>query len=32
MTESSVTGKYFRHLVAYALAVYKECRHSVLPS
>jgi hypothetical protein len=32
MTESSVTGKYFEHLVAYALAVCKECRHGVLPS
>jgi hypothetical protein len=32
MTESSVTGKYFGHLVAYALAVCKECRHGVLPS
>jgi hypothetical protein len=26
MTESSVTDKYFEHLVAYALAVCKECR------
>jgi hypothetical protein len=32
MTESSVTDKYFEHLVAYALAVCKECRHGVLPS
>jgi hypothetical protein len=32
ITESSVTDKYFEHLVAYALAVCKECRHGVLPS
>jgi hypothetical protein len=32
MTESSVAGEYFKHLVAYALAVCKECRHGVLPS
>jgi hypothetical protein len=32
MTESSVAGEYFEHLVAYALAICKECRHGVLPS
>jgi hypothetical protein len=32
MTESSVTDKCFEHLVAYALAVCKECRHGILPS
>jgi hypothetical protein len=32
ITESSIIGKYFQYLVAYALAVYKECRYSVLPS
>jgi hypothetical protein len=32
MTESSVAGEYFEHLVTYALAVCKECRHGVLPS
>jgi hypothetical protein len=32
MTESSVAGEYFEHLVEYALAVCKECRHGVLPS
>jgi hypothetical protein len=32
ITESSVAGEYFKHLVAYALAICKECRHSVLPS
>jgi hypothetical protein len=30
--ESSVAGRYFEHLTAYALAVCKECRHGVLPS
>jgi hypothetical protein len=32
ITESSVAGEYFEHLVAYALAICKECRHGVLPS
>ena len=32
ITESSVAGEYFEHLVKYALAVCKECRYSVLPS
>jgi hypothetical protein len=32
MAESSVAGKYFEHLVEYALAVCKECRHGVLSS
>jgi hypothetical protein len=32
ITESSVAGEYFKHLVAYALVICKECRHSVLPS
>jgi hypothetical protein len=32
MTENSVAGEYFKYLVAYALAVCKECRHGVLPS
>ena len=32
MTEDSVAGKYFKHLVEYALAICKECRHGVLPS
>jgi len=31
MAESSVAGEHFRHLVEYALAVCKECRHGVLP-
>ena len=32
MAESSIAGGYFEHLVEYALAVCKECRHGVLPS
>jgi hypothetical protein len=32
ITESSVAGEYFVHLVEYALAVCTECRHGVLPS
>jgi hypothetical protein len=32
MTEDSVAGEYFEHLVKYALAICKECRHGVLPS
>ncbi len=32
MTESSIAGEYFEHLVKYALAVCKKCRHGVLPS
>ncbi|KAG9193950.1 hypothetical protein G6011_03985 [Alternaria panax] len=32
MAESSVAGEHFEHLVEYALAVCKECRHGVLPS
>jgi hypothetical protein len=32
MTESSVAGEYFEHLVEYALAVCKECRYGVFPS
>jgi hypothetical protein len=31
MTESSIAGECFEHLVEYALAVCKECRHGVLP-
>ena len=32
ITKSSIAGKCFKHLVEYALAVCKECKHSVLPS
>jgi hypothetical protein len=32
MAESSIAGEHFKHVVEYALAVCKECRHSVLPS
>ncbi|CAN9275283.1 unnamed protein product [Alternaria alternata] len=32
MAESSVRGQHFEHLVEYALAVCRECRHGVLPS
>lgn len=32
IAESSIAGRYFKHLVEYALAVCKECRHGVLPS
>ena len=32
MAESNVAGEHFAHLVEYALAVCKECRHGVLPS
>jgi hypothetical protein len=32
MTESSIADVYFEHLVEYALAVCKECRHGALPS
>ncbi|CAN9283890.1 unnamed protein product [Alternaria alternata] len=32
MAESSVRGQHFKHLVEYALAVCRECRHGVLPS
>jgi hypothetical protein len=32
ITEDSVAGKYIKHLVKYALAICKECRHGVLPS
>lgn len=32
MAESSIAGGCFEHLVEYALAVCKECRHGVLPS
>jgi hypothetical protein len=32
MTKDSVAGEYFEHLVEYALAVCRECRHGVLPS
>ncbi|KAJ4398868.1 hypothetical protein N0V91_009870 [Didymella pomorum] len=31
MTESSIAGECFEHLVEYALAVCKECGHGVLP-
>ena len=32
MAESSVAGEHFEHLVEYALAVCRECRHGILPS
>jgi uncharacterized C2H2 Zn-finger protein len=32
MTDDSVAGAYFEHLVECALAICKECRHGVLPS
>lgn len=32
MSESSVAGEYFEHVVEYALAVCRKCRHGVLPS
>jgi predicted nucleic acid-binding Zn finger protein len=32
IAESSVRGQHFKHLVEYALAVCRECQHSVLPS
>lgn len=32
MTDDSVAGAYFEHLVEYALAICRECRHGVLPS
>nr|GEZ17793.1 RecQ helicase L2 [Tanacetum cinerariifolium] len=32
MAESSVASKHFEHVVEYALAVCRECRHGVLPS
>jgi hypothetical protein len=32
MIEDSVASEYFKHLVEYALAICKECRHGVLPS
>jgi len=32
MAESSIAGERFEHVVEYALAVCKECRHGVLPS
>jgi hypothetical protein len=32
MADSTVADVYFKHLVKYALLVYRECRHGVLPS
>jgi hypothetical protein len=32
MTEHSVAGAYFEHLVEYALAVCRQCRHGILPN
>jgi hypothetical protein len=32
IAESSIAGRCFKYLVEYALAVCKECRHSILPS
>ena len=32
MAESSIASEFFEHLVEYALAICKECRHGVLPS
>jgi hypothetical protein len=32
MAEESIELRYFEHLVEYAVAVGKECRHGILPS
>jgi hypothetical protein len=32
MTKHSIAGEYFEHLVEYALAVCRQCRHGILPN